>query len=83
MFKLYWTPWARIRSREGEEDTGLHVTAEGTQHFDRRIAADLDDVLGGSDGETRERGLLKEAGINRLAVAAHRDRPVGAAAASI
>ena len=44
--------------------TGLQATAERTQHFDRRVAADLDDVLGWGDGETRERGLMKETGIN-------------------
>src|SRR5580693_7060629 len=62
---------------------GLQATAERTQHFDRRVAADLDDILGRGDGETRERGLLKEAGINRLTIAAHRDRAVGAAAARL
>src|SRR6516165_7862280 len=30
--------------------TGLQATAERTQHFDRRVAADLDDVLGWGDG---------------------------------
>src|SRR6516164_7778850 len=43
----------------------------------RRI---LTTSLAGATAKTGERGLLKEAGINRLAVAAHRDRAVGTAA---
>jgi hypothetical protein len=52
---------------------GLQTAPERAQLFDGCVAADLDGILGRGDGETRERGLLKEAGVHRLAVAAHRD----------
>src|SRR5262249_11025674 len=67
-----------IQHRPG---TGLQTTAEGAQRFNWCVAADLDDVFGRGEGEIRERGLLKEAGIDRLAVADYRDRAIGAATA--
>src|ERR1700756_552206 len=67
-----------IQHRTG---AGLQTAAKWTQQFDWRVTADLDDVLGRGDSETRKRGLLKEAGINGLAVAAHWGRAVRAAAA--
>src|SRR2546430_2204153 len=72
---------SKLTSVPAGAGAGLQAAAKRPEEFDRRVAAQFHDVLRRRERECRKGRLLEKAGIDGGAVAAHRGRAVGAAAA--